>query len=131
MTGLSRNRRFAFAVAGVWAASVTAASAQVAVRSQTTEPGGLSSAAGLRLHAVIGQPDTGALAGGLLRLSGGHLTPARCKPDFNGVHGADLLDIFGFLEAWFVGDLAADYSGLNGVDLLDIFQFLQDWFRGC
>jgi hypothetical protein len=66
----------------------------------------------------------------------------RCKADFNGQNGVDLLDIFAFLNAWFAGCTgagtpgpacrgSADYNGAGGVELLDIFAFLHDWFSGC
>jgi hypothetical protein len=45
--------------------------------------------------------------------------------------GADILDIFAFLQAWFGGQIRADYDGLHGVDVLDIFEYLNAWFAGC
>jgi hypothetical protein len=58
-------------------------------------------------------------------------TPPPCRADFNGSGGPDLGDIFGFLNAWFAGDIRADYNQNAAVELTDIFAFLHDWFAGC
>jgi hypothetical protein len=57
--------------------------------------------------------------------------PPGCRADYNHAGGADLLDIFAFLNEWFAGDPRADFNRAGGVGLLDIFAFLGAWFAGC
>ncbi len=54
-----------------------------------------------------------------------------CAPDFDGVNGLTIQDIFAFLNAWFAGDPRADFNGVNGLSVQDIFDFLNAWFAGC
>jgi hypothetical protein len=56
---------------------------------------------------------------------------ACCRANFDRVGGVDILDIFGFLQAWFAGNATADFNGQGGVDILDVFAFLGAWFAGC
>jgi hypothetical protein len=54
-----------------------------------------------------------------------------CAPDFNGIGGVTVQDIFDFLGAWFAGNPRADFNGANGINVQDIFDFLAAWFTGC
>jgi lysophospholipase L1-like esterase len=47
-----------------------------------------------------------------------------CRADFDHSGTVDLLDIFGFLQAWFGGNLAADFNADGSLDVQDIFAFL-------
>lgn len=60
-----------------------------------------------------------------------------CPPNYNGVDGVNVIDLFDFLNAWFNDcnlsfcPRTADYN-CNGVhEVQDIFDFLNDWFVGC
>lgn len=60
-----------------------------------------------------------------------------CPPNYNGVNGVNVIDVFDFLNAWFnycnlsFCPRTADYN-CNGVhEVQDIFDFLNDWFVGC
>lgn len=61
------------------------------------------------------------------------LTPiiTACAADFDGNSTVEVLDIFGFLTAWFAGDSSADIDGTPGIGVPDIFHFLNLWFAGC
>ncbi len=68
--------------------------------------------------------------------SAGHVesseaTVSYCHPDFNCSGTLEVLDIFEFLNAWFMGDVRADYDFMNGLGVPDIFEFLNEWFLGC
>jgi hypothetical protein len=54
-----------------------------------------------------------------------------CPADFNHNGTADITDIFGFLNAWFAGNLSADANGNGSLAVDDIFAFLNTWFAGC
>ncbi|HMN41388.1 MAG TPA: PQQ-dependent sugar dehydrogenase [Phycisphaerales bacterium] len=54
-----------------------------------------------------------------------------CAPDFDGVDGLSVQDIFAFLNAWFAGEPRADFNGVDGLSVQDIFDFLNAWFAGC
>jgi hypothetical protein len=54
-----------------------------------------------------------------------------CAPDFNGVGGLTVQDIFDFLNAWFAGLPSADFNHVGGLTVQDIFDFLNAWFAGC
>jgi hypothetical protein len=60
-----------------------------------------------------------------------YMRPAPCGPDFNGMDGVTVQDIFDFLNAWFAGNPRADYNGVDGITVQDIFDFLNAWFVGC
>lgn len=56
---------------------------------------------------------------------------ATCRPDFNGVGGVTVQDVFDFLSAWFSTLPSADFNGVGGVTVQDVFDFLDAWFQGC
>lgn len=62
--------------------------------------------------------------------SGEVLRIVPCPADFDGSGGLEVLDIFGFLNAWLSGDPRADFNG-GGLAVQDIFDFINRWFSGC
>lgn len=54
-----------------------------------------------------------------------------CRGDFNCTGGAEVQDIFDFLNAWFASDPLADFDGNGAIEVQDIFDFLNAWFAGC
>ncbi len=54
-----------------------------------------------------------------------------CKADFDQTGGVTVDDIFGFLNAWFAGQLSADFDSSGVLEVQDIFSFLNAWFAGC
>jgi hypothetical protein len=54
-----------------------------------------------------------------------------CAADFNGVGGANVLDVFDFVNSWLAANLSADFNGRNGITVQDIFDFLNAWLEGC
>lgn len=59
------------------------------------------------------------------------VTPARCLGDFDSSGVVEVSDIFGFLNAWFAGDLEADADESGVLGTSDIFAFLNVWMTGC
>lgn len=57
--------------------------------------------------------------------------PPQCPVDFNDSGEVTVQDIFDFLSAYFLGDIAADYNGSATVTVQDIFDFLEAYFIGC
>lgn len=53
-----------------------------------------------------------------------------CRADFDCSATLSVQDIFGYLNAWFAGELRADWNG-DGLSVQDLFLFLNDWFAGC
>lgn len=59
--------------------------------------------------------------------------PAGCSADFDLSNAVDVTDLFGFLDAWFIGDgqdvdLTADFTDDGSVDVDDLFGYLDVWF---
>lgn len=54
-----------------------------------------------------------------------------CPADFNREGGVTVQDIFDYLSAWFVNDVAADFNHAGGISVQDIFDYLNAWFTGC
>jgi ELWxxDGT repeat protein len=54
-----------------------------------------------------------------------------CRMDLNGSGGADLGDLFDYLDRWFSSDASADWNRIGGVTLQDLFDYLGEWFGGC
>jgi hypothetical protein len=52
-------------------------------------------------------------------------------PDFNGVGGLTVQDVFDYLNAWFAGSPAADFNSSGTLEVQDIFDFLNAWLGGC
>jgi beta-glucanase (GH16 family) len=59
------------------------------------------------------------------------LAVSACPPDYNGVNGLSVQDIFDFLTSWFAGEPRADFNEFGGLTVQDIFDFLSSWFQGC
>jgi hypothetical protein len=59
------------------------------------------------------------------------VTPVRCVGDFDGSGATEVADIFGFLNAWFAGDVRADADENGSLSTGDIFTFLNAWMTGC
>ena len=55
---------------------------------------------------------------------------ARCPADFNCSGGAEVEDLFEYLDAWFTNDARADVNR-DGLSIDDLFLFVQAWFEGC
>ena len=54
-----------------------------------------------------------------------------CPADFDGNGALEPADIFGFVDAWFAGDLSADANG-DGVEAVgDVLTYLDHWAAGC
>ncbi len=57
-----------------------------------------------------------------------------CLADFDCNGTVDVVDLFGFLDAWFAqtgvcaSNCTADFDGNNTVDVVDLFDFLDAWF---
>lgn len=62
-----------------------------------------------------------------------------CKADFDESGVVDVVDLFAFLDVWFVqagmppplASPTADINNSGGVEVLDLFLFLDAWFAGC
>jgi hypothetical protein len=54
-----------------------------------------------------------------------------CMADFDGSGSLTVQDIFGFINAWFAGNLGADTSNNGALTVQDIFDYLSAWFAGC
>jgi hypothetical protein len=55
-----------------------------------------------------------------------------CMGDFEQNGGLSVTgDIFGYLNAWFAGNLSADTNSDGHLAVQDIFEFLNAWFAGC
>jgi hypothetical protein len=54
-----------------------------------------------------------------------------CMADFDGSGTLSVQDIFGFINAWFAGNLAADTNASGSLTVQDIFEYLTAWFSGC
>lgn len=52
-----------------------------------------------------------------------------CRADWDDDGLLNTFDLFGFLNAWFVGD--GDFDGSGTTDVADVFAFLNAWFAGC
>ncbi len=118
--------------------------AQPSIRSFTIDCGGQVSTGGtLRLTSSIGQPDAAApLSAGSLQLRGGFLIKHSCPADFDGNGTVDVVDLFGFLDAWFAAGAGnpciappsgcpGDWNDNGTVGVDDLFLFLDAWFAGC
>ena len=57
--------------------------------------------------------------------------PPPCPVDFNASGTVTVQDIFDFLSAYFLNDIAADYNESASVTVQDIFDFLSAYFIGC
>lgn len=57
--------------------------------------------------------------------------PPPCPVDFNASGSVTVQDIFDFLTAYFLGDMASDYNASGSVTVQDIFDFLTAYFLGC
>ncbi len=55
----------------------------------------------------------------------------RCRADFNGDSVLSPQDVFGFLGAWFGGDLRSDFDQSGALDIQDVFDYLTAYFTGC
>lgn len=54
-----------------------------------------------------------------------------CPANFDGVGGITVVDLFKFLNAWFLGMPSANVNVMGGITITDIFFFLSHWFAGC
>ncbi len=54
-----------------------------------------------------------------------------CVADFDASGTLSVQDIFGFINSWFAGSLAADTNNNGSLATQDIFDFLSAWFAGC
>ena len=54
-----------------------------------------------------------------------------CMADFDGSGTLTVQDIFGYINAWFAGNLAADTNNSGTLVVQDIFDYLSAWFAGC
>jgi lysophospholipase L1-like esterase len=54
-----------------------------------------------------------------------------CAADFNTDGVQNTLDVFDFLNAWFLGLTSADVDHSGTLDAQDIFVFLNSWMGGC
>ncbi len=52
-----------------------------------------------------------------------------CPPDWNNNGILDAVDLFEFLDGWFMNN--GDYDGDGVTEPEDLFSFLDDWFAGC
>lgn len=82
-------------------------------------------------------PALGASAGAVTYTVRFVATSAACSVDYDNSGSADVADLFGFLDAWFVQQgqagpgLATDYDNDLVVTVDDLFGFLDAWFIGC
>lgn len=53
-----------------------------------------------------------------------------CPPDMDGSGRLDTLDIFAFLESFFLPDARADFDGDGTLTVADVFAFLSAWLQG-
>lgn len=123
---------------------VCTAHAQLTIPWSTLDSGGGALSGGtFTLHASIAQPDAtanAALAGAAFTITGGFWMSAEsagCPSDFDNSGGVDVVDLFGFLDAWFSQSggpppappaPSADFDLDNDVDVVDLFDFLDAWF---
>jgi hypothetical protein len=54
-----------------------------------------------------------------------------CLADFDASGSLSVQDIFGYINAWFAGSLAADTNNNGTIVVQDIFDYLSTWFAGC
>jgi len=54
-----------------------------------------------------------------------------CRVDFDGDGTVTPVDIFAFVNGWFLGDPHADYDGVGGITQEDVFAYIAAWFAGC
>ncbi|HMN41576.1 MAG TPA: GC-type dockerin domain-anchored protein [Phycisphaerales bacterium] len=54
-----------------------------------------------------------------------------CTADFDSSGDLAILDIFEYINRWFVADPRCDVNHANGVNEQDIFDFINIWFAGC
>lgn len=54
-----------------------------------------------------------------------------CVADFDASGSLSVQDIFGFINSWFAGSLAADTNNNGTLAVQDIFDYLTVWFAGC
>jgi hypothetical protein len=57
--------------------------------------------------------------------------PPQCPADFTGDGNLDIFDVFAFLDAFNMGDLAADFTGDGTLDIFDVFDYLDEFNAGC
>lgn len=80
----------------------------------------------------------GSYAGNDVPCVAGANNPTTCCPaNFDQTGGVTAVDLFGFLDAWFVQNgstgagFSADFDQNDAVDASDLFGFLDAWFLGC
>lgn len=66
-------------------------------------------------------------AGAACNAAGNSITPC-CRADFNKTNGVSVQDLFDFLGAYFVGNMAADVSGEGLLGVQDVFSYLAAFF---
>jgi hypothetical protein len=54
-----------------------------------------------------------------------------CSADYNNNGVLEIVDIFTFINDWFLGVRATDFTNSNDLQVEDIFKFLNAWFAGC
>jgi len=54
-----------------------------------------------------------------------------CIADLTGDGLLDIFDVFGYLDLFNAGDLAADFTGDGALDIFDVFAFLDAFNAGC
>lgn len=57
--------------------------------------------------------------------------PQACPLDLDGSNDIGVADLFHFLDAWFVLDVAADFDGDLSVEVEDLFGYLDGWFASA
>lgn len=57
--------------------------------------------------------------------------PVGCAADFDNSGVLTIQDVFGYMGAWFNGDLQADFDRDGDLSTGDVFGFLGAWFAGC
>jgi hypothetical protein len=96
--------------------------------------GGTSSGGTFTLTGTIGQPDAGAMAGGVFQIAGGFLGgggPPPCYPDCNASGTLNIADFGCFQTKFVAGDPYADCNGVGGLTIADFGCFQTKFVTGC
>ena len=54
-----------------------------------------------------------------------------CMADYTNDYIVSVDDLFGYLNAWFTGDIRADIDGAGAITIDDLFRYFNEYFVGC
>ncbi len=102
-----------------------------------TQGGSMHELSGQLVLTHVVHPSIGVAGGTVTYLVTFVATSAACRVDFDESGSSDVVDLFAFLDSWFITQgqsgpgIATDFDDDQEVTVDDLFGFLDAWFMGC